>query len=307
MLRAPYLALCALAACSAMPSEPAGFTKASFQEENHPLAGVIWDVAAAREIPESELAHRLDQAQVVILGEIHDNPRHHERQARLVGEIAPSGLAFEMVPEASEEGIAVFLAQGGQPGEIGPAIGWDRLGWPDWQLYEPIFSAAPGASITGGGIARASVSDAIRNGAAAAFGSGAERYGLHIAPEAAEQAVLEDEMIASHCNKLPREAAKGMAEAQRLRDARFAAATERALELGGTQAVLITGNGHARTDRGVPAYLARSTPDLAVRSLGQIEVQQDLTDPQAYLTGESYDFVWFSARKDRPDPCASFN
>jgi SAM-dependent methyltransferase len=83
-------------------------------------------------------------------------------------------------------------------------------------------------------------------------------------------------MIAAHCNMLPREAAGGMVEAQRLRDARFAAAAFRAFAAGGGQrAVLITGNGHARTDRGVPAYLKRVAPEVRVVSVGMLIVVDD--------------------------------
>jgi len=94
---------------------------------------------------EAELVAALEQAQIVVLGEVHDNPLHHARQARLVRQLRPRGIAFEMVPGASEEGIQVFLAQGGARSEIGPAIGWGRMGWPDWDFYAPVFEAAPGA------------------------------------------------------------------------------------------------------------------------------------------------------------------
>ncbi|MEL6477404.1 MAG: ChaN family lipoprotein [Pseudomonadota bacterium] len=299
-----------LAGCAEPPAPRAetGFSRVAFLQEAHPLAGVIWDVAAGREIDAETLADRLRAADVAILGEIHDNPRHHVRQAQMVSEIAPAGVAFEMVPEASEEGISVYLEQGGRVGEIGPAIGWNRLGWPDWSYYRPIFEAAPGAQFTGGAVPSTELSTAIRQGAATAFGAGADRYGLSSAPDAATQEALEDEMIASHCNKLPRQAAGGMVEAQRLRDARFASAVERA-HLAGGPTVLITGNGHARADRGVPAYLALSQPDLSVAALGQVEVVEGLDTPERYGAAEAlpYDYVWFSARVDRPDPCASFN
>ncbi len=95
-------------------------------------------------LSEADLVVALGQAQIVVLGEVHDNPVHHARQARLVRQLRPQGIAFEMVPGASEEGIQVFLAQGGARGKIGPAIGWGRMGWPDWDLYAPVFEAAAG-------------------------------------------------------------------------------------------------------------------------------------------------------------------
>ena len=269
------------------------------------LPGAILSPDGA-ELTEAELVAALEQAQIVVLGEVHDNPVHHARQARLVRQLRPRGLAFEMVPEASEEGIQVFLAQGGERGEIGPAIGWDRMGWPDWALYAPIFEAAPGAYIAGGGAARSEIRAAIERGAATAYGAGASAVGLDRPLDPAIRVEIEDEMIAAHCDKLPRQAAGGMVEAQRLRDARFANAAWRALvQGGGGRAVLITGNGHARTDRGAPAYLRLVAPQVAVLSVGMIELQPG-ADPAAAARGRPFDYVWFSTPAKRTDPCAGF-
>ncbi|MEM7498008.1 MAG: ChaN family lipoprotein [Pseudomonadota bacterium] len=273
---------------------------------------MVWSTAEARAITPATLVERLRGAQVVILGEIHDNPVHHARQAWLIGKLEPEGVAFEMVPEGSEKGIAVFLGDGGEAGEIGPAIGWERLGWPDWALYRPVFEAAGEARIAGGGVALAEIRRAIAEGAAGVEGSRAGEGGLDRPLPAAEQTALEAEMVAAHCDMLPASAAPGMVEAQRLRDLRFARAALRAREGGdaSAQAVLVTGNGPARADRGVPVYLERLAPALEVVSLGQVEVAPGLTAASDYAGGTGdlpYDYVWFSAGvEDRDDPCDAF-
>jgi len=258
-------------------------------------------------LSERDLVAALRTADIAVLGEVHDNPVHHARQARLVRALHPGGIAFEMEPSASEEGIQVFLSQGGARDRIGPAIGWKRLGWPDWAMYAPVFEAARGAYVAGGGVARSDLRLAIKVGAGVAYGRGADSLGLGLALDPATRTEIEDEMIAAHCNKLPRSAARGMVEAQRLRDARFAAAAYRALVAGGgKRAVLITGNGHARTDRGVPAYLRRVAPELRVLSVGQLELAPG-ADPVEAARGLPYDFVWFAAPAERDDPCAAFD
>jgi len=250
---------------------------------------------------------RLAGVDVVIAGELHDNRLHHAIQAWLVRAVRPKGLAFEMIPEAAEEAIAAHLAEGGAPGEIGPLIGWDDLGWPDWALYRPIFEAAPGAVVTGGGVARRDLMAAIRQGAAAAARDPALAEILANPLQAAEQARLEVEMIAAHCDKLPAEAAPGMVEAQRLRDARFAAATLRALDTGRGPVVLITGNGHARTDHGVPVYLNALRPGLAVVSIGLIEMAPETMPTDAEIAEMPYDIVWLTPPEPREDPCLAFD
>ena len=75
------------------------------------------------------------------------------------------------------------------------------------------------------------------------------------------------------------------------------------------RAALVTGNGHARTDRGVPLYLARQAPGLRVVALGQIEVRDGATSLADYAENGllPFDYVWFSERvADRPDPCEGF-
>lgn len=256
---------------------------------------------------EAELVADLKAAQIVVLGEVHDNPIHHARQARIVRQLNPQGIAFEMVPAASEEGVQVFLAEGGARSQIGPAIGWERMGWPEWRLYAPIFEAAEGAYVAGGGAARSEVRQAIQLGAAFAYGSGAGELGLNRPLDAATRVELEDELIAAHCNLLPRQVATGMIEAQRLRDARFAAAALRALSRGGGRTVLITGNGHARIDRGVPAYLRQAAHGLIVLSVGMIEVPEGV-DPSTAPPDPRlpFDYIWYSVPAERGDPCAGF-
>jgi uncharacterized iron-regulated protein len=286
---AAFLALSLVAACSS------------------PLAegeGTIFAGGGAR-LAEAELVQRLAAAEVVILGELHDSPVHHARQARLVRALSPAGLAFEMVPADSEEGIEVFLAQGGSRGAIGPAIGWERLGWPDWELYAPIFEAALGAYVAGGAPARSELRLAAMSGAAAAWGSGAGEVGLDRALDEATLARLEQQMLEAHCGEIPRAVARQMVEAQRYKDARLARAVLRARERGGGQAVLITGNEHARTDRGVPAYVARLAPGLEVASVGMVELPEG-ADPAEAARGLAYDYVWFSEPIERADPCEGF-
>ncbi|MGF1553126.1 MAG: ChaN family lipoprotein [Paracoccaceae bacterium] len=295
-----------LASACAAPASPPGATADGGDGGGHPLLGMVWDVEAERAIGPETLAERLDAADVAILGEIHDNPVHHLRQAWAIERIAPAGVAFEMVPEASERGIAVVREQGGAMSEVGPAIGWSQLGWPAWETYAPVFEAAGEAVVTGGAVPRGALVAAMQGGAGAAFGQGAARAGLDEPLPEAERAELTREMVASHCDRLPEAMAATMIEAQRLRDARFAEAALRARRQGGGQAVLVTGNGHARADRGVPVYLARLAPDLDVVALGQVEVRAGAEDAGAYDT--PYDYVWFSEGVEgRPDPCAAFD
>lgn len=242
------------------------------------------------------MIERLRAADIVVVGERHDNPAHHELQARIISVLSPNGLAFEMVPRA-KEGVANAARVEG--GDLEAALDWSNSGWPAWEMYAPLFDAAPNAIISGGGIPRETLRSSVGNGAAAAFGDGSARYQLETPLADDIQADMEAEQAHAHCGGLPEVMLPGMVEAQRLRDAAFADAALRLHEQGSGPVVLIVGNGHARTDRGAPLYLGRAAPELNVVSVGLLEHENA---PE----GVPFDFVIYAPKHDRGDPCEAF-
>lgn len=248
------------------------------------------------------LADRLATADVVILGEIHDNPDHHANQGWLIARIAAPALAAEMLVPDQETKAAQHLGSGGAAEDLGPVIGWAKSGWPDWEIYRPAFAALPaGGTLLAGGLPRETVRRAVKEGAAGLTPD--ERFVavLERPLDADVQAEMEAEMVASHCGHLPPEMASGMVEGQRLRDSSLAAAVLRGHAATGGPVVLITGNGHARKDRGVPVYIAEIAPELEIVTLGQIE-EGGQSAPGEY----PFDYVWTTVRHEREDPCEVF-
>lgn len=251
--------------------------------------------AAAREIGPADLAH-LPAADVVILGEIHDNPAHHANQAVAVAAIRPRALVFEMLTPA--QAARAKGVDRNDAAALETALGWKGTGWPDFSLYAPIFAAAPEAQVFGAALPVAEVRAAVKAGAAQVFGKGAARYGLTAPLPEAQQKRREADQMRDHCDALPPRLLPGMVAAQRLRDAAFARAVVAAHDKTGGPVVLITGSGHARKDWGVPAALALAAPGLSVLSVGQIEGAPDGAEP--------FD-LWLTTKPTpRPDPCAAF-
>jgi uncharacterized iron-regulated protein len=222
---------------------------------------------AAQEIAPGDL-DRLPAADVVVIGETHDNPAHHANQARAVGAIQPTALVFEMLTPAQ---AARTPDDRGDADAMARAYDWAATGWPDFAMYHPIFAAAPLARVYGAAVARDDLARAMSDGAAAAFGTDAGRFGLDAPLAANDLTARLTDQAAAHCDMLPADLLPGMVEAQRLRDAALArAAVQAMVETGGPVAV-ITGSGHAREDTGVPALLRLAKPSLTVLSIGQIE------------------------------------
>jgi len=251
-----------------------------------------------------DLGLAFGQTEIVILGEIHDNPAHHATQARIVGQLQPDALVFEMIEPGPARQITPDMRA--NAAMLERHLGWESSGWPDFAMYYPIFNAAPDSAIFGAALPRDTVRQAVTDGAAQVFGDAATLFGLDqsLPPDQLEER-LELQQVA-HCNALPESMLPGMVEAQRLRDAALARATVAAFELARAssdtpQVVVITGNGHAREDWGMTAMLRTyysDDPTIDIAALAQFEGEAPEDHPfTTHIVTET---------ADREDPCAAF-
>ncbi len=249
---------------------------------------MAWGEEAA--LPETAM-----QASVVILGETHDNPVHHAVQADWVEAIQPKAVVFEML--TAEQAAAD--TPGLRTDQVGleAALGWADSGWPEFAMYYPVFAASD-AAFYGAAVPRETVRAAFGGNVMALFGPGADVYGLDRALPEAQLSARLDLQFDAHCEAMPRDALGGMVDIQRLRDATLAQTVVQALEEVGSPVVVITGNGHARRDWGVPSYLSRVVPEVPVFVLGQSE---DGGMPEG-----GFDLVLDAPAVERPDPCEAF-
>lgn len=81
----------------------------------------------------SEDLTQLPQADVIILGELHDSPIHHLNQATAVAAIAPRALVFEMLSPGQVQGLTELDRMDAET--LGAALGWAESGWPDFEMY----------------------------------------------------------------------------------------------------------------------------------------------------------------------------
>lgn len=285
--------------CAAV-SRPAPLTSSRCFTEAVGTAGLALTLllgapATAGEISAADIV-ALPPVGVVILGEVHDNPIHHQNQAAALRALKPKAVVFEML---SPEQAAIVNDSALKGADLAAAIDWADSGWPDFALYEPVFAALGTARVHGMAVPQDEVRRAMGAGAAAVFGPDAARFGLSAPLSDEDRALLEQEQREAHCDALPAEMLPGMVEAQRLRDGAFARAVLAAYDADGGPVAVITGNGHARDDWGIPRALRLAAPELAVLSLGQIEAGSD-------VAGARYS-VWLTTPAvERDDPCAVF-
>jgi len=279
--------------------------------KDHPLVGTIWDARAGGSATREALHAAIRAARHRLLGEVHDNPDHHDFQLELLVSLGESGLrpavAFEQLDREYDPALLRILAAGGATAEaVAEATGFDRKNW-GWDLYRPLIDAALryGMSLRAANLARAAAGRVVKEGLDSLGPGRASALRINAAWSEARDHVLREIIVEGHCHALPESIVPGMVLAQRARDATLA---EALLDPGPDGAVLIAGNGHVRRDIGVPLYLRQARPDDSILSIALLEVEADMADPAQYLAGAAggnaqYDFVWFTPRWDRPDPC----
>src|SRR5437762_6083180 len=106
----------------------------------HPLSGKVWDVRQHRFIATSELLGKLAAADFVLLGEVHDNPEHHARQASVLTSLLQAGrrpaLVMEQFDRENQPAIDASQAAGADAETVATAGRLDHNGW-RWESYEP--------------------------------------------------------------------------------------------------------------------------------------------------------------------------
>src|SRR5690349_8480498 len=266
-LFAAGIALAALAACA--------------HRAEAPLVGRIWDAHAERFVAPADV-YRAADARYVILGEIHDNPEHHRLQLAVLEALAARGerriLAMEQFDGEYQAAMDAARAAGADAEKLADAGHLDRRGW-NWPLYRPLvqFALDHGWPIVAANLSRADARAIVADPA---------RSPMAPAP-AAVQAALERDIVEGHCGKAPEpKLLMGMVQAQRARDAHMASVLK-------PGSVLIAGAGHARRDRGVPLYLGEG----GLVSIAFVELESGEADRA------SYDYLWFTPRAQRKDPC----
>lgn len=291
----------------------------STKHRDHPLAGKIWSAKTKGFVSTSEYADALREADIILLGENHDNPDHHRLQAWAVAQIAggqrKGALIFEMI--GPDEAGAIATVGGEKDAKdaaarLGRAVRWEDRGWPAWRMYEPIARAAyqAGFTIHAGDASQAMLREVAKEGFQALGAQERSRLGLQNGLDAALSDALLEELFDGHCRMLEKAKLGPMANVQRLRDATLADNAAQA-QPGEGVAVLIAGNGHVRADRGVPRYLQHRADAPRVLSVMHVEVQDAVREPEALVSkapdgSPAADFFWFTPAANRGDPCEAF-
>jgi uncharacterized iron-regulated protein len=277
---------------------------------DHPLVGKIWDMNSRSYIDETKLLARNKAATVLLLGETHDNPMHHEIQQKLLMALIGSGarpsLMMEQIDIESQPALDQALA-GSNRDEVLSNV-TKLIKFTDLQFYSPFLAIAIDYKlpVIAANVSSQQLQPVISHGFAVYDADDLKRLAVEEVWSQSRQNYLIKNMGGAHCGQIKDELRTGLTRSQRLRDALMA---DSAVSSIGRGVVAIVGSSHARRDIGLPLYFAARAPLARILSIGFVEVSPGRTDPKAYAadsaTGDApYDVIWFTPRVDRADPCA---
>ena len=255
----------------------------------------IINVRTGKTIDESALADILKSADIVLLGELHDNKLHHEARGRLIARFADRRtVVSEHLPAPNQvtfqSEIKTDLV----------AAGFDAEGW-DWPIHQSLYEQIKnkGLNIVGGNLPKEEARRMFLQGVSSLPERMAQTYTQSRLDETAERK-LDHDLVEGHCGKLPEKYLLRMRFAQRMTDLSL---THNLLDR--QPSLLIAGNGHVRRDYGVPQMLASVAPQLNVLTVGFLEQGGSTQDMLQSVSGQ-YDFIWITERAERKDPCENF-
>lgn len=266
------------------------------------LAGCATPAGPDRQFNAELLAAALARRPVVLLGEVHDNVVQHrvraEALARLLQQGARPAIAFEQF-DREQQPVIDRVRHEVPPAGIAAtdhliAQAKPRGNW-DWALYRPFVELALqyDLPIVAANLSRADAARVGKEGFGAVFDLATQQaLGLDRLPEpfrrAHEQAVFD-----GHCRLIPEALLPQLARSQIARDVVLALSIRPHLARG---VVLLTGNGHARSDIGAAFFLS---PAERARTLtiGLLERGSGSADDARF------DVTFVTAPQKRADQC----
>ena len=265
-----------------------------------PVTGPIVRMADMAPISVAQLVQAVLRSDVAVLGEVHDNPRHHQLRGELLRQLpaASKTVVAEHLNWRQRFTPQAELLTGLQ------AAGFDPEGW-SWPLHQPVFEAVAAMQmpLMGGNLPGESIKEVFKTRGQSL--PEPVRVLLAKTPfDELQRKAMNEEIDQGHCGAMPASMFEGMTAVQRGRDAAMAE-----VALAHLPSIVVAGNGHAWKHLGVPFVVYKSSPHLHTLSVLFMEWDDTRPSPekQAFLAelAQQADYVWLTPPHPRKDPCES--
>lgn len=294
-----------LAGCAADPS--------AFRGGPSTIAPGQWVSEQGKPVEEAVVLSRLREADVVLMGEVHDSTPVHRKQLEILRDLdGPLVLGLEQLDldkesETGSNGEAMAL----DARERAERLGFDFDGW-GWQHYRALFELATSRRwpVWPLNLSR-------RNAFAVAMTDEGqwreelereqvetiEAFGGQLRLPEGSHSELVTDLQQAHCGRVDVAMARRMARAQVARDMLMADAVVRARTTFPAHPVIaVMGNQHARRDRGVGYWLDRPamTGTGKMLAIGMLPIDSIKT---LSMSAAAYDFVFITEPVERDVDC----
>ena len=305
----------------------------SSQASEDSLLETIWDIESGKVIKQEELIEHFLGAELIYLGEKHDNARQHEIQLQILEALISKGKRPSIGFEFFTIGQTSLLMNFTQPSEpimnikskdydpesvLRQALGWDHRSDEEWSYYFKLIE-----------FARDNQLPAFATDIPWGLSSRITRVGvenLHptelsllldtgLNDSEYEQLMLE-EFTNVHCGYRNEEMFRRMYQAWIARNDAIAQSIVNTLEANPQKpVVMIIGFGHLRHGMGIPERIAYLRPETKQINFSMIEINLEPSSLESYLPEfeingrtfkQDFDYIWFTSRKDMEDPCKAF-
>ena len=305
----------------------------SSQASEDSLLETIWDIESGKVIKQEELIEHFLGAELIYLGEKHDNARQHEIQLQILEALVSKGKRPSIGFEFFTIGQTSLLMNFTQPSEpimnikskdydpesvLRQALGWDHRSDEEWSYYFKLIE-----------FARDNQLPAFATDIPWGLSSRITRVGvenLHptelsllldtgLNDSEYEQLMLE-EFTNVHCGYRNEEMFRRMYQAWIARNDAIAQSIVNTLEANPQKpVVMIIGFGHLRHGMGIPERIAYLRPETKQINFSMIEINLEPSSLESYLPEfeingrtfkQDFDYIWFTSRKDMEDPCKAF-
>ena len=258
---------------------------------------IIFEYKTKNQINVQDLIATINDADIILLGEIHDNLFQHRVRADLMGKI--QSKEFAIVSEHLVSGSEITYY--GRLLEDLETIGFNKKAW-SWPVHEVLYKKFEelGLPVFGGNLSQEDINN-IYVGKKFSQSDTLTSIVKRNALDSQSKGKLLNDLVVGHCGVVEEDFLGFMFTVQRLRDASLAYTANKL-----APAIVIAGNGHVRRDYGVPQILKKMNPNSNVISITFLEIDRllEMTDNLIKLFKEAEtDYIWLTETVSKVDQC----
>ncbi len=259
---------------------------------------IIFERKTRNQATIQDLIFVIHDADIILLGEIHDNLFQHRARADLISKI--QAKEFTIVSEHLVSGSEITYS--GKLLEDLETIGFNKKAW-SWPVHEVLYKKFEELRlpIFGGNLSQEDINNIY---VGKKFSQSDVLYPIvkRSALDSQSKDKLLNDLVLGHCGVVEEDLLSFMFKVQRLRDASLAYIASKV-----APAIVIAGNGHVRRDYGVPQILKKINPNGNIISIAFLEIDKlsKMTDNliKKLFKDTDTDYIWLTEAVLRVDPC----